>query len=224
MAAVNTITGEQLSFGRRGGMWTASAYKLLVLVALLLRRQHGSSAGLSGYERELARRAIENSDNQAGYLLFVDLGGSTVLTEVAKRLGMRATVPGVWDPTFTRTGAADYLTLLQTLVSRGQLNRASRAFALYLMRNVEADQRWGVGVVADGGSSFANKNGWLSIDDSNGPDDSDDGLWAVTSAGVVTFHHQQLLLAVFTQHQPDFLTGVRLVERLARVIAPAVAL
>jgi hypothetical protein len=195
-----------------------------VLVALLLRRQHGSTVGLSSYERELARRAIENSDNPAGYLLFLDLGGSRVLTRVAKRLGMRATVPGVWDPTFTRTSAPDCVTLLRTLVSPGPLNRASRAFALRLMRDVERDQRWGVGAVADKGSVFANKNGWLSIDDSNGPDGSDDGRWAVTSAGVVTVHRQQLLLAVFTEHQPDFLTGVRLVQRLARVIAPALAL
>ena len=44
------------------------------------------------------------------------------------------------------------------------------------MRNVEADQRWGVGAAADKGSRFANKNGWLSIDDSNGPGETDDGL------------------------------------------------
>ena len=42
------------------------------------------------------------------------------------------------------------------------------------MRNVEADQRWGVGVAADPGTDFANKNGWLNIDDDN-------GLWAVTA-------------------------------------------
>jgi hypothetical protein len=30
-------------------------------------------------------------------------------------------------------------------------------------------------------------------------------------------------MAVFTQHQPDFETGVRLVEKLAEAITPAVA-
>jgi hypothetical protein len=77
--------------------------------------------------------------------------------------------------------------------------------------------------VADRGSDFANKNGWLDIDNDNPPGEQDDGLWVVTSAGVVTVHHQQVLMAVFTQHQPDFETGVRLVEKLAEAITPAVA-
>ena len=35
-------------------------------------------------------------------------------------------------------------------------------------------------------------------------------------------YHQRVLMAVFTQHQPDMGAGVRLVETLARAIAPAV--
>jgi len=35
-------------------------------------------------------------------------------------------------------------------------------------------------------------------------------------------HHQQVLMAVLTQHGPDFATGVDLVEALAKAIAPAV--
>ena len=67
------------------------------------------------------------------------------------------------------------------------------------MRNVEPDQRWGVGAAADKGTDFANKNGWLSIDDSNGPGETDDGLWAVTSLGVLTVGGDQVLMAVLTE-------------------------
>lgn len=204
-------------------MWTASAYKLYLVVALLMQRQYSGGTGLSSYEQDLATRAIENSDNAAGYDLFLDIGGADAMNDVAQRLGMTHTVPAYNDPTFTRTSAADYLKLLQAVVRPGVLNAASRAYVLGLMRNVEADQRWGVGVVADRGSDFANKNGWLDIDNDNPPGEQDDGLWVVTSAGVVTVHHQQVLMAVFTQHQPDFETGVRLVEKLAEAITPAVA-
>ena len=70
------------------------------------------------------------------------------------------------------------------------------------MRNVESDQRWGVGVTADAGTDFANKNGWLGVDDDN-------GLWLVNSTGVVTINGQQVLMVVLTQHDSDFQSGDR---------------
>ena len=83
------------------------------------------------------------------------------------------------------------------------------------MRNVESDQRWGVGVVADAGTDFANKNGWLSVDDDN-------ELWLVNSTGIVTIDGQQVLIVVLTQHDSDFDTGVDLVQSLATALAPLV--
>ena len=109
------------------------------------------------------------------------------------------------------------------MVPNGPLTAASQSYALGLMEHVEADQRWGVGVVADAGTTFANKNGWLSIDNSNGPGETDNGLWAVTSVGVVTVKGQPVLLAVFTQHQKSMAAGVSLVQSLAQAVVPAVA-
>ncbi|MGH8860840.1 MAG: serine hydrolase [Jatrophihabitantaceae bacterium] len=218
VAAVNVATGRAFAAGAHGGMRTASAYKLLMVVAVLL--QHD---GLSDYEDELATSALENSDNAAGYNLYLDAGGISGVQDTLDDLGMTHTVCSSSDPTLTRTSAGDYLRLLRVLVTPGKISRDGRAGVLAMMRDVEADQRWGVGVVADKGTTFANKNGWLSIDDSNGPGDSDRGLWAVASVGIVTVHGQQLLMSVFTQHQSDFATGVRLVERLARLTAPMVA-
>src|SRR4029079_14518683 len=118
----------------------------------------------------------------------------------AQKLRMPHTVIGASDPTFPTTSGADGLKLLECLVRRGPLDARSRAFALNLMRSVEADQRWGAGVVADKGTRFANKNGWLSVGDDNGPGEDDGGLWAVNSVGVVQVHHQMLLVSVFTRH------------------------
>jgi hypothetical protein len=119
-------------------------------------------------------------------------------------------------------GASDGIAMLRALVSDGPLDGRSRRFVLHLMRNVEADQRWGVGVVADPGTTFANKNGWLRVDDDNGPGENDDERWLVNSVGIVRVAGQQLLISVFTEHNPDRDTGIRLVERLVRLIAPTV--
>src|SRR6266550_6695235 len=79
-----------------------------------------------------------------------------------------------------------------------------------------------VGAVADPGTTFANKNGWLSVDNTNGPGENDNGLWLVNSVGVVMVQHQQVLMAVFTQHGDSFEDGVELVESLAKAITRAV--
>jgi hypothetical protein len=219
VAAFNPSTGASFSAGANSGMRTASAYKLLVLIALILR-----DGSLSSGELPTATRAIENSDNVAGYSLFEAAGGNSGIESVLDKLGMTHTVPGQTDPTFTTTSARDYLKLLKVLVSKGGvLSASSRSLVLGLMRNVEADQRWGVGVAADKGTTFANKNGWLSIDDSNRPGETDNGLWAVTSVGVVTVGHHQVLMAVFTQHQKSFGAGVKVVQALARDLARTVA-
>lgn len=213
-AALNTKTGVSFSGGQTSGMWTASAYKLFLLEGLLAR-------GVS-YSESDAVSAIENSDNAAGYRLFLDLGSQSGMASVFQSFGMTHTKPGVTDPTFTTTGAPDCIKLLKNLVGPGHLAEDHREYVLGLMRNVEADQRWGVGVVADKGTTFANKNGWLSIDNSNGPGETDNGLWAVTSLGVVRIGGDQVLMAVLTKHQPDMETGVRLVQHIAKAIAPVV--
>jgi beta-lactamase class A len=219
VAALNMATGASYSWGATSGMWTASVYKLFVLETLLV--QNGGP--LSGTTANEAIPMIENSDNTAGYELFLAAGGRPGLTAGAKSLGLKHTVPGHADPAFTITSAMDMITLLKNLVQPGPLTKASRAYVLNLMEQVEADQRWGVGVVADKGDDFANKNGWLSIDNTNGPGEDDNGLWAVNSVGVVTVHKQQVLMAVMTRHRPDFASGVTLVQNLAKAIVPVVA-
>jgi beta-lactamase class A len=221
LAVRDADTGDEFDFGAHGGMWTASAYKLLVLETLLLERQDSGTWFSSGELDEITRM-IEQSDNVAGYDLFLDAGGNSALADAAHRLGMTHTVIGATDPTFTTTSGRDSLAMLACLAGPGPLQPQSRRFVLHLMRNVESDQRWGVGVLADPGSTFANKNGWLNIDNDNGPGENDDGLWVTNSLGIVRYHGHRLLVSVLTRHNPDLDTGIRLVEKLARIAAPAV--
>jgi beta-lactamase class A len=222
VAALNIATGATYSAGQSAGMWTASAYKLLVLETLLLQHQH-SGTKLSGTEMDQSTTMIRDSDNEAGYDLFERIGGNAGLAAAVKQMGLTHTVPGRSDPTFTTTSASDYLILLKNLVTAGPLDAASRSYALGLMQTVQAGQRWGVGVIADPGTSFANKNGWLAIDNSNGPGENDNGKWAVNSVGIMTVHGQTVLMAVFTRHEPSYAAGVALVQSLATALSPTVS-
>jgi hypothetical protein len=230
VAALNTKTGAHFNFGASSGMRTGSVAKLFVLDALLAAHEHEGTP-LGEDEQELARAMIENSDNPAEYQLYLDVGGREALVDLAARLGMRHTVPGSDDPVLTTTGAEDALHLLAPLLAKPitvagvhhePLSAYSRSVAVGFMRNVEADQRWGVSAVADAGTPVALKNGWLSVDDNNAPGENDGGRWLVSSVGIVTVRGQQVLLSVFTQHGPDYLSGVHLVEALAKAVTPAV--
>jgi beta-lactamase class A len=221
VAAVDTSTGASYSAGSSAGIWTASVYKLLVLEAVLWQHEQ-SGEPLDDGTADEAQTMIENSDNVAGYELFEAIGGDAGLASGASALGLRSVVPGVSDPAFTTIDAADGVRLLTNLVEPGPLDEASRSYALDLMSQVESDQRWGVSVVADTGTVFANKNGWLSVDDDNGPGEDDAGRWIVNSVGVVTVTGQQVLMAVLTEHNPDMDSGVDLVQSLAKDLAATV--
>jgi beta-lactamase class A len=221
LAALNTRTGARYSWGGSHGMWTGSAYKLLVLEALLLQR--GGDDWFSSSEYADITAMIEKSKNDAGYRMYLDAGGSTALTKAARTLGLRHTTIGVADPALTSMDARDGVQLLRNLVASGPLDKQSRKLVLQMMRNVQADQRWGVGVVADPGTTVANKNGWMDVGDDNDPSEDDHDRWLAVSLGIVRVHGQQLLMAIFTRHSPDRDTGIRLVERLARIIAPVVS-
>lgn len=223
VAALNTTTRAQYLTGSTAGNWTASCYKLVLLETLLLQHQQQGTS-ITDDEAGDATAAIEHSDNVAGYQLWLDVGRNSGMQQAMPTLGLTRAVAEGSDPTFTKLTGTDALALLDNLVdAKSPLDAQSRSFTLGLMRAVEPDQRWGVGAAADPGTTFANKNGWLSIDNSDGPGESDNGRWVVNSLGIVTIAGQQVLLGVFTEHQPSFDAGVKLVETLAKAVRPLVA-
>lgn len=213
ISALDRTSGTQVGWGLGGGMLAASVFKLTLLEGDLLDAQGRGQQPGAGQAATLTAM-MANSDNDAADRVYAAVGGHRGVTSAMARLGLSATV---LDPTgrwgLSTTSAADQLTLLQNLVaSRSPLSAASRAYALALMSNVEADQRWGVGAAADPGTSFANKDGWLNVD-------TDNGRWVVGSVGVLDARGHQLLLAVLTQHNAGFTDGVELVENLSRAVA-----
>jgi Beta-lactamase enzyme family len=216
VSELNLTTGASYQFGASAGMNTGSIVKLDILETLLLQDQDSGTV-LSSSQVATATTMIENSNNDSAETLFEEIGGRPALLAANPRLGVSAsTMPGPGDYWgLTTTDAADQIRLLKNLVIAGPLTAASQQFILGLMRGVEADQRWGVGVVADAGTTFANKNGWLAVD-------ADNDLWLVNSLGIVTIKGQTVLMAVLTQHDASFNAGIALVQSLATAIAPAV--
>jgi beta-lactamase class A len=216
VAALNLTTGATFSYGAAGGMTMGSVAKLDILETLLLAHIDGHTP-LSDNDVSLATAMIEHSDNNAADALWAEVGGAPVLTVDNVRLGIPNLVlgaGGLWG--LGTTSAADQVTLLKNLVAPGPLDPASQQFALGLMHNVEADQRWGVGSIADAGTTVANKNGWLGVD-------TDSGRWLVNSDGIVTVQGQTVLMSILTQHNASESDGITLVENIAGLVAPVIA-
>ena len=195
----------------------ASAAKVELLESLLLTRQRRGE-GLTSTELDNATAMIEHSDNDAANDVFFEAGGHDAVEDLEDDLGLSTSTTKLGDSYYwglTTTSAAQQIVLLRNLVQTDSpLNAKSRALALRLMRNVEADQRWGVPVAATSGKP-AVKNGWLGVG-------TDNGLWAVNSLGVVTVDGHTVLIAVMTQHNDSYAAGVTRVERLVRAAAAAV--
>lgn len=213
IAAFEPTSGDRLDFGQADGMIDASISKLNILECLLLTHEDAKTP-IDADTDSVATSMIENSDNDAGQSLWDSLGTVQTITSLNARLGLTHTVP---DPTgyygLSTTGAPDQLALLDNLVrADGPLDPPSQAYALNLLHNVEADQRWGTPSVADPGTTSAVKNGWLAVD-------ADNDLWEVNSDGILTVDGRQLLISVLTAHDPDEQSGINLVESISKAVA-----
>ena len=212
VAAVDMSSGRHFRYGATHGMVDASVSKLDILEALLLHHQHDNTT-VDGEDDLLAAAMIEHSDNGAGQTLWNELGYAPSIAAANTTLGLRHTVP---DPAgyygLTTSCAADQLALLENLVSDGPLTRQSRKYALSLLDDVEADQRWGVPAAADRDTRFVVKNGWMP---------ADDGGWIVNSDGIITVGSDRLLMAVMTRDNATEQDGITLVESIARRVATA---
>lgn len=216
VAVRDLTTGATFTYGSSSGQTTASLVKVDILAALLLQQQ-ASAQDLTDDEDSEAATMIEDSDDDAASDLWNDIGGGSALAAANRRLGVRCTVPGPgleWG--LTTTCAQGQVQLLYQLENpRSPLDQSSRAYVLNLMDNVAESQSWGVPVVADPGTEFAVKDGWLNLDG-----DTD---WAVTSDGIVVYHGQTLLIAALTQNNDTVYAGVELVQQLAELAAQSVA-
>jgi beta-lactamase class A len=215
MAAVYDLrTGREWTVGQGSPQAEASIVKVDILEALLAQRPPG---GLTDNDAALARKMIEDSDNDAATALWGLVGGSTGIAAYNAQAGLGGTTPSacVQCPGFpwpgwglTKTTPHDQVTLLRQLFTAGgQLSSADRQFALSLLENVTPAQRWGVSGGVPSGVTVALKNGWLPLDAAN----SD---WQINSVGWVSGEGRDYLMAVLSTGNPSEQYGISTLNAL----------
>ncbi|GGX27264.1 hypothetical protein GCM10010297_55980 [Streptomyces malachitofuscus] len=204
MAVLDVGSGETVSHGG-GEFVTASVVKVDILAALLLGAQDAGRE-LTGVERSYARAMIVRSDNAAASALWDGIGRASGVDAANARFGLTRTVGGdgtLWG--LTRTTVGDRLVLLRQLFGEeSELSGDARAYARGLMERVVPEQAWGVPAVADTGTAWAVKNGWLPRDAT--------GLWVVNSMGCVTVGGRAYLVSALSDGNVSRERGVALLE------------
>jgi beta-lactamase class A len=211
VAVVNNRTGEVYRHHPTARFQTASVVKLDILAGVLLTAQD-AGRGLTATERSLASRMIRASDNAAASSLWWRLGGHDGLARINTRLGLTHTVLGrdTWWGTTTTT-VVDQVRMVDIITGRrGPLNRTSVAYAVGLMRAVNADQDWGVSAAARAGERVALKNGWF-------PGPTSLSEWTVNTVGRITDANTDATVVVLSQGNRSMAAGVALVEAVTRL-------
>jgi hypothetical protein len=207
VSAVDVDTGETLTYGD-GSFDTASIVKVDILAALLYQAQQDGRT-LTASERSLATAMIERSDNAAATALFQAVGGKAGLEAFNEVIGLSDTVVGSngnWG--LTQTTAADQVKLLEVVFGDDSvLSADSQAYEQGLMSSVIDSQNFGVSAAADDADDSALKVGYLQR--------SATGMWDVTSIGEIEAGGHTYLVAVLSDGNAGFDSGVTLVDQVA---------
>jgi beta-lactamase class A len=212
LAAVDPGLGLSCALNAREHFDAASAIKVTILSALLLKR--GGPGHLTAAQRSLAYAMITQSSNSAADALWAQAGVSGV-QHFLDRAGMTHTVlNAAWG--LSGLTAADELTLLRLLTSPGPvLTTASRSYVLSLMARVIPSQRWGTPAGAGADITVHVKNGWLPY-----PTGRD---WHINSLGTFTGPGTAYQMAILTAGNPSMAYGVDTIQGAARVINSDIA-
>jgi Beta-lactamase enzyme family len=188
---------------------SASVVKVTILGALL-RKALDQHRYLTNTEAAEAYAMITQSDNEAASALWAELGRS-YLQHFLKLATMEQTVlgpGGYWG--LTQITAHDQVLLLRLLLHKNPvLDLLSRRYALSLMAQVIASQRWGVPAGAPARLTVHVKNGWMPLAPRG---------WRVNSIGCFTGRGEHYSIVVLTQNNPSLAYGTGTIEAIARAI------
>ncbi|MFE3326709.1 serine hydrolase [Streptomyces sp. NPDC059176] len=219
------VTHTYCTYGADRHYDAASTVKPIVLGALLMTR----GAHLAQRERDLARKMIVSSDNEATYDLW-DTVGPTSIRRFLDRAGMKDTTldeSGLMG--LTQVTARDQARLLELLTGDDDsvLDAEERSYVLGLMHDVRSDQRWGTPAGAPLDAAVQVKNGWLQRSSTELMNPWDRGDWKVNSMGAFTGRSYDYGLVVLTENNrvpegasPDvgWDYGMDTIEEVAKVV------
>ncbi|HWG02666.1 MAG TPA: serine hydrolase [Trebonia sp.] len=216
-AVYDMRTGQTWAFGSARPQAEASVVKLGILETLLDR----DPGGLPAADRPLATQMIEDSDNDAATSLWYAAAGAAGVGAYDSAAGLGDTTPSpcvrcagfAWPGWgLSTTTPADQLRLLRQLAGPGTLLSAGdRAYALSLLENVTAGQRWGVSGGVPAGVTVALKNGWLPLDAAATD-------WQINSVGWVSGQGRDYLMAVLATGNPSERYGIDTINELSSLV------
>ncbi|MGZ4558700.1 MAG: serine hydrolase [Mycobacteriaceae bacterium] len=182
----------------------------MVILGAMLRKALDQHRYLTSTEATQLHSMITQSDNNAASALWAKLGHA-YLQHFLNLAGMTQTVlgpGGYWG--LTQATAHDEMLLLRVLLRANPiLSTNSRTYALSLMAQVIASQRWGVPAGAPRTVTVHVKNGWLPL--------STHG-WRINSIGGFTWPQHWYSIVVLSMDNPTMSYGITTVETIARVI------
>jgi hypothetical protein len=153
---------------------------------------------------------MTDSDNDAASALWAELGHAYLqhFLDVAQMTHTVLGPGGLWG--LTQITAGDEMRVLRLLCAPNPvLDAAARGYALRLMAQVIAAQRWGVAAGAPASLTVHLKNGWLPRP-AHG--------WRVHSIGCFTGRGGGYSIVVLTQDNPTMAYGIHTIEAIARAI------
>lgn len=175
---------------------SASVVKAMLMVAVLRR---AGSRPLSATQRDLLRRMITVSDNDAASAIYAVVGGAG-LRSVAKAAGAKRFADvGNWaDAQLTAADQARFFLRVDRLVPA-----AHRRYARELLSSVVGWQRWGIAPVArEHHMKIFFKGGWRT------------GI--VHQVALLERDGRRIALAVLTSGEPSMAYGEQTIEGIAR--------
>jgi beta-lactamase class A len=189
---------------------TASIVKMEILAMLL--EKYSSVSAIPSDKKDLAKKMITVSDNDATTKLYNFLGGCDALAAAHKRYGLTYTKSSAdcrWG--LTTTNVTDQLNIVNRLLYKGMLADDEVNYARSLMGSVSSNQDWGVKAAAKSGETVWIKNGWDSRS-------SLGGLWVVNSVGVINVPNQKAIrMAILTSKAANESNGIKYVEEIAKI-------
>ncbi len=213
-AVYDAVTGQTWVYKPAVTLTTASVIKVDILEALLARVQTEHVA-LTLTQQSLAESMIEESTDDAATDLWNTVGGSAALERYNDEVGLTRTklnTTGYWG--LSTTSALDQVRLVEKVAfTNATLSASSRDYELDLMRNVTADQDWGISAGLPSGVSVALKNGWDPIT----------GVWEINSEGWVDGDGQSYVISVMCWGSTTETAGISAIDGLSSAIWTALS-
>jgi hypothetical protein len=164
---------------------------------------------------------IEQSDDNAATDLWTTVGGASGIRAFNTAAGLTRTSPSAcvvctgfplpgWG--LTTTTPTDQISLLRQIVQQGRLlPGAQRSYALRLLEDVTADQRWGISGGVSPKATIALKDGWLPLDSAKTD-------WQINSVGWVSGKGRNYLIAVLSTGNPTEQYGINTINSLSSIV------